>query len=54
MEQLDYIKENINKLNENEHALNKEQEELKFLFDIEMLFDVLYEAKNYSSGIYIK
>jgi hypothetical protein len=53
-EQLDYIDENIKKLNEAEEYLNIERGKLKFLFDIELLFDTLMEAKNCSSGIYLK
>ena len=53
-EQLEYIDENIKKLKETEEYLNIEREKLQFLFDIELLFDTLMEAKNYSSGIYLK
>ncbi len=52
--QLEYIDENIKKLKETEEYLNIEREKLRFLFDIELLFDTLTEAKNYSSGIYLK
>ena len=53
-EQLEYIDENIIKLKEAEEYLNIEREKLQFLFDIELLFDTLIEAKNCSSGIYLK
>lgn len=52
-EQLKYINNNVNQLNENEEILNNEREQLKFLFDIELLFETLFEAKNFASGVYI-